>query len=78
MILAAKPGCDGEDCVLVGGLVPECIESVNQKLWQFMNQFGEPPIHGDIEDTYSSSDVFARAFAKAVGHACSTMDAEAP
>jgi len=76
MILEAKAGCGSEACVLVGGLGPACVADINQKLWQFMNQFGEAPIYGDIEATYESSQVFSRALGKAVANACRAMDPE--
>jgi hypothetical protein len=73
MILEAKAGCGGEDCVYVGGLVPPCIIDVNQKLWQFMNQFPAEPIWGDIEATQSYADVFGEALAGAIAEACANV-----
>ena len=75
MILAAKEGCGGEACVYVGGLVPPCIIDVNQKLWQFMNQFPAEPIWGDIEDVQSYPDVFGEALAGAIAEACANVPA---
>ncbi len=72
-ILAAKAGCGGEACVFVSGLVPTCIEGVNQKLWQFMNMFGEPPPFGDILDTAHYDDNFGAALASAVAEACANV-----
>jgi hypothetical protein len=73
MILAAKEGCGGEDCVYVGGLVPPCIEGVNQKLWQFMNLFPAAPIWGDIELTQEYANVFGDALAGAIAEACANV-----
>ena len=39
MIVNAKAGCGGDKCVIVSGLVNECIMGVNNTLWQFMNLF---------------------------------------
>lgn len=75
MIIEAKEGCGGEECVYVGGLVPPCIEDVNQKLWQFMNQFPAAPIYGDIEETQSYADVFGEALAGAIAEACANVPA---
>jgi hypothetical protein len=75
MILEAKEGCGGEACVYVGGLVPQCIEGVNQKLWQFMNQFPAAPIYGDIEDTQAYAQVFGDALAGAIAEACANVPA---
>jgi len=75
MILEAKADCGGEDCVYVGGLVPPCIEGVNQKLWQFMNQFPAEPIWGDIESTQEYANVFGEALAGAIAEACANVPA---
>jgi hypothetical protein len=73
MILEAKEGCGGDECVYVGGLVPPCIEGVNQKLWQFMNQFPAAPIYGDIENTQQYAAVFGEALAGAIAEACANV-----
>jgi hypothetical protein len=75
MIFAAKEECGGGDCVYVGGLVPPCIVDVNQKLWQFMNQFPTEPIWGDIEDVQSYPDVFGEALAGSIAEACANVPA---
>lgn len=72
-ILDAKAGCGGEACVFVSGLVPTCIADVNQKLWQFMNMFGETPPYGDILDTAHYDDNFGAALATAVAEACANV-----
>lgn len=73
MILEAKAGCGGADCVFVGGLVPSCIVDVNQKLWQFMESFREDPPVGDILDV-NNYDVFVGdALAAAVAEACANI-----
>lgn len=74
MVLAAKAGCGGEACVFVSGLVPDCIVGVNQKLWQFMNQFSdEEPIWGDIKLTQQYANVFGDALAGAIAEACAMV-----
>jgi len=73
-ILDAKAACGGEACIFVGGLVPACIEGVNQKLWQFMNNFStEAPQWGDIENTRQYSMVFGDALAGAIAEACASV-----
>lgn len=73
MILEAKAGCGGADCVFVGGLVPSCIVDVNQKLWQFMETFREAPPVGDIIDVASYDDHVGEALATAVANACANI-----
>lgn len=74
MILDAKATCGGEACVFVSGLIPTCTLDVNQKLWQFMNQFSdEPPIWGDIELTAEYATVFGDALAGAIAEACANV-----
>jgi len=74
MILEAKAGCGGEACVFVSGLIPTCTLDVNQKLWQFMNQFSdEEPIWGDIELTQQYATVFGDALAGAIAEACANV-----
>ena len=74
MVLDAKQECGGEVCVFVGGLVPTCIQDVNQKLWQFMNMFSDgEPIWGDIEQTDQYSAVFGDALAGAIAEACANV-----
>jgi len=69
MLIDAKPGC-GEACIFIGAIVPSCIEDVNQKLWQFMNQFPAAPIWGDIEDVNGYANVLDEAFMTALANAC--------
>ncbi|MEM7153038.1 MAG: hypothetical protein AAF799_09350 [Myxococcota bacterium] len=74
MVLDAKAGCGGADCVFVSGLVPECITENNQKLWQFMNLFDEEePQWGDIENTAEYSTIFGDALAAAIAEACANI-----
>jgi hypothetical protein len=73
MILEAKAGCGGAECVFVGGLVPGCIVGVNQKLWQFMEVFREDPPFGDIVDVANYGDFVGQALADAVAEACANI-----
>lgn len=74
MVLDGKPNCGGDACVFVSGLVPPCIIDVNQKLWQFMNQFDDAePIWGDIELTQQYANVFGDALAGAIAEACASV-----
>ncbi|MEM9460273.1 MAG: hypothetical protein AAGF11_39225 [Myxococcota bacterium] len=79
MVFEAKTACAGadgrpEDCVYISGLIPACTLDVNQKLWQFMNQFDddEPP-WGDIEGTGDYAMVFGDALATAIAEACANV-----
>jgi hypothetical protein len=77
MIVQAKEGCGGKECVFVGGLVPECvIGNQAQKLWQFINQFDTvPPVTGDIELTQEYANVFGDGLAGAIAEACANVPA---
>ncbi len=73
MILEAKAGCGGADCVFVGGLVPSCIVDVNQKLWQFMEVFREGPPFADIADVPNYGTFVGTTLAAAVAEACANI-----
>lgn len=74
MVLDAKAGCGGRKCVFVSGLIPACTIDINQKLWQFMELFGdEPPPWGDIVETSGYSELFGDALATAVAQACADI-----
>ncbi len=75
-LLAAKQACGGEQCIFVSGLIPDCIEGANQKLWQFMTLFdeGDPP-WGDVALTTQYSQLFGGFLAGAVADACLSIPA---
>ncbi|MGH1346254.1 MAG: hypothetical protein ACRBN8_32105 [Nannocystales bacterium] len=75
-MLAAKEACGGEECIFVSGLIPDCIEGANQKLWQFMTLFdeGNPP-WGDVAQTTQYSQLFGGFLAGAVADACLSIPA---
>ncbi|MDC0667182.1 hypothetical protein [Nannocystis radixulma] len=70
MVREAKADCGGDACILTAGLIKKCVPDENQKLWQFMKAFGEPPIWGDIEDKAGYVDVVGDALAATIGDAC--------
>ncbi len=69
-LLDAKANCGGEICILTAGLVPTCIEGINQKLWQWLTAFGDTPIVGDIKDTAKYGEVVGQALAATLGDTC--------
>lgn len=69
-LLDAKATCGGEVCILTAGLVPTCIEGINQKLWQWLTAFGDTPIVGDIKDTAKYGEVVGQALAATLGDTC--------
>ncbi|MEZ4379810.1 MAG: hypothetical protein R3A79_00560 [Nannocystaceae bacterium] len=74
MLLDAKSGCGGEECILIAGLVPSCIEGINQKLWQMMTAFGDTaPVWGDIKDTDAYTEVIGAALAATLQDTCSNI-----
>ena len=70
MLVDAKAGCGGDNCILTAGLVNQCIQGVNNELWQFLNAFGEPPIIGDIKDAGAYTQVVGDALAQVVKQKC--------
>jgi len=70
MLVNAKAGCGGESCILTAGLVNQCIQGVNNSLWQFLNAFGDPPIIGDIKDSAAYTQVVGDALAQVVKKKC--------
>ncbi|MBX7080366.1 MAG: hypothetical protein K1X88_14310 [Nannocystaceae bacterium] len=73
MLIDAKAGCGGADCIFVSGLVPSCITDVNQKLWQFMKIFADTPFYGDIGDVAHYDDLVGTVLADAVAQACANI-----
>ena len=70
MIIDAKAGCGGDGCVIVTGLVDECIEGVDNALWQFLNLFSNFQATGSIEEPIGYSDVVGSALASVVAETC--------
>lgn len=70
MVTAAKAGCGGEQCVLITGLVDQCIEGVNNGLWQFFNQFSNFDATGDIDAPGDYASVVGTALAQVIGETC--------
>lgn len=73
MLLDAKAGCGGLDCIFVAGLIPPCVIDVNQKLWQFMTLFDAEPPWSPITDTSNYTDLVGTALADAVAEACAAV-----
>ncbi|MBL4684738.1 MAG: hypothetical protein JKY37_09135, partial [Nannocystaceae bacterium] len=70
LIVDAKSGCGGEACVLVTGLVDECIEGVDNALWQFFNRFPNFDGVGSIDDPMDYTTVIGATLAQVVGETC--------
>jgi hypothetical protein len=70
MIVDAKAGCGGADCVVITGITDQCIEGVNNTLWQFFNLFPNFTPDGDIEQPADYSSVVGTALAQVIGETC--------
>ncbi|MEM9452883.1 MAG: hypothetical protein AAGF11_01805 [Myxococcota bacterium] len=70
MIVDAKAGCGGDQCVIVTGLVNQCIEGVNNGLWQFFNLFPGFTGTGSIEEPLDYAQVVGSALAEVIGETC--------
>jgi hypothetical protein len=70
MIMAAKDGCGGDQCVVIAGIVDECIVGVNNELWQFFGLFGNFQNSGSIEEPTAYADVVGATLAQVIGETC--------
>lgn len=70
MVVDAKVGCGGDDCVVITGIVDQCIEGVNNGLWQFFNQFPGFVPTGDIDQPTDYAAVVGSALAQVIGETC--------
>lgn len=70
MIVDAKAGCGGADCVVVTGIYDQCIEGVNNTLWQFLNLFPTFTTDGDIDQPADYAAVVGSALAQVIGETC--------
>jgi hypothetical protein len=70
MVIDAKAGCGGDDCVVVTAIYDQCIEGVNNSLWQFLNLFSNFTPGCDIEDTPNYANVVGTALALVIGETC--------
>ena len=73
MIVDAKSGCGGDDCVIVAGIVNECIMSANEGLWQFFNSFPRFNGVGSIDDPAAYASVVGDALAQVIGDTCNEI-----
>jgi hypothetical protein len=62
--------------VIVSGLINECIEGVDNALWQFMNLFPDAPTVGSISDPFTYADVVGAALAQVIGQKCDEIPPE--
>ncbi len=71
MVIDAKAGCGGDDCVVVTGIYDQCIEGVNNTLWQFLNLFSNFTPDGDIDGAPADyANVVGTALAEVIGETC--------
>jgi hypothetical protein len=70
MIMAAKEECGGDQCVVVSGIVDECIIDVDNALWQFFGLFGNFQNSGSIEEPAAYADVVGSTLAQVIGETC--------
>jgi hypothetical protein len=70
MIVDAKAGCGGDDCVVITGIYDQCIEGVNNALWQFFNLFPTFTPDGDIDQPADYANVVGAALAQVIGETC--------
>lgn len=73
MVMQAKAGCGGDACVIVSAIVDECIEGVNNSLWQFLNLFENFQVSGSIEEPATYANVVGQTLAQVIGETCETI-----
>jgi hypothetical protein len=73
LLASAKAGCGGDPCILTAGLLNGCVQQTDQKVWQFLNAFGEAPVFGSIDATGEYAQVVGEALAQVVGETCETI-----
>ena len=73
MVVDAKAGCGGDDCVVITGIADQCIEGVNNGLWQFFNQFSGLVPTGDIDQPADYAAVVGSALAQVIGETCNEI-----
>jgi hypothetical protein len=82
LIIAQKESCGGDECVITGGLINPCVQSVPalggdpDTMWNFLTSFGEEPIWGDITDTANYADVVGDALALVIEQVCDEIAIE--
>ena len=70
MVVDAKAGCGGDECVVVTGIYDQCIEGVNNTLFQFLNSFSNFTPDGDIDEPLDYPNVVGTALAEVIGETC--------
>ena len=67
-----KSDCGGDECIFMAGLIPPCTLDNNQKLWQFMNAWGDPDPApwGDIYETNMYPELVGGLLAQVLGDKC--------
>ncbi len=70
MVVDAKAGCGGDDCVIVTGIYDQCIEGNNNELYQFLQLFPNFTPDGDIDQPLDYANVVGTALAQVIGETC--------
>ncbi|MCH9680647.1 MAG: hypothetical protein K0V04_04365 [Deltaproteobacteria bacterium] len=71
MVLDAKSGCGGEDCIVTAGLLaPNCVPDYDPPVWQFLTAFGSAPSWADVRDPTLYEGVVAQTLAQGLVETC--------
>jgi hypothetical protein len=73
MVMAAKEECGGDQCVVMTGIVDECISDVDNALWQFFGLFGNFQTSGSIDEPADYAEVVGTALAQVIGQTCESI-----
>jgi hypothetical protein len=72
MIVAAKSGCGGDDCIVTGGIMQPCMQNApDNRLYPLLASFGREPIIGNIDaDPATFADVLGESLAQVIEAVC--------
>jgi hypothetical protein len=74
LLASVKSQCGGDACIVTAGILPDCLMTSNNILWQFLNDFGEPTLWTSIDGTAAQyAAVVGDALARVVSTTCMTI-----
>lgn len=71
-LIDLKSNCGGEQCIFMSGLIPSCAYDINQKLWQYMNEWNpsEEAPWADIVETNMYPELVGSLLADTLADVC--------
>lgn len=80
MVVAAKAGCGGDQCVVTGGIMQPCLETATDtRIHPFLASFGKDPVIADIgpelDDCFDDCESGDITFCNVAGVSCADLEA---